>query len=56
MALVISNFVPKFQTNHNERIAKGAIQELRNTVGVGVKFPGKTHYKDVRFVISVTRG
>ena len=35
----------------------GAIQVLRNAVGVGVYFPGKKRYEGVRFnVIYVTRG
>ena len=35
----------------------GAIQVLRNAMGVGVSFPGKKCYEGVRFnVISVARG
>ena len=45
-------------TIHHTCIRLGAVQVLRNAVGVGVSaFPEKTRYKGVRFnVISVTRG
>ena len=34
----------------------GAIQELRNAMGVGgVRFPGKKRYEDVRFIIITLR-